>query len=74
MQKTLIRGGMALQDRREATAEFVSSKLGDERGEIGSWLILAAGLAIAAAAAGVALDNWIDGRVTDITSNTNGAS
>lgn len=74
MQKTFIRGGIALQDRRNATADFLNSKLSDERGEIGSWLILAAGLAIAAAAAGAALNGWIDTRVTDITSNVNTAN
>ncbi len=41
----------------------------DERGEIGSWMILAAGLAVAAAAAVLALKPWFDKKTTDITKN-----
>ncbi len=41
----------------------------DERGEIGSWMILAAGLAVAAAAAVALLGPWFDEKANDITSN-----
>ena len=41
----------------------------DERGELGSWLILAAGLAIAAGAAVTALAPWFTGKVSAITGN-----
>ena len=41
----------------------------DERGEIGSWMILAAGLAVAAAAAVAVLGPWFDQKAGDITSN-----
>jgi hypothetical protein len=39
-----------------------------ERGEVGSWLILAAGLVAAAVFAASQLDTWIRGKVDDITS------
>jgi hypothetical protein len=41
----------------------------DERGEIGSWMILAAGLAVAAAAAVALLGPWFDEKANDITKN-----
>ncbi len=41
----------------------------DERGEIGSWMILAAGLAVAAAAAIALLGPWFDEKANDITKN-----
>lgn len=41
----------------------------DERGELGSWLILAAGLAIAAGAAVTTLGPWFTGKVSAITGN-----
>ncbi len=41
----------------------------DERGEIGSWMILAAGLAVAAAAAVALLGPWFSKKTGDITKN-----
>ncbi len=41
----------------------------DERGEIGSWMILAAGLAVAAAAAVLVLGPWFDEKAAEITEN-----
>jgi hypothetical protein len=41
----------------------------DEGGEMGSWMILAAGLAVAAVAAVAALGPWFQTKVTSITSN-----
>lgn len=69
MQASLIRGGIAIQNGREAVSDFVAARLSDERGEIGSWLILAAGLAIAAGAAVALLGPWLGTKVTNITSN-----
>lgn len=48
---------------------MLKDKFHNENGEIGSWLILAAGLAVAAAAAVVALGPWVAGKVTAITAN-----
>lgn len=41
----------------------------NERGEIGSWMILAAGLALAAAAAVALLGPWFADKAADITKN-----
>ncbi len=54
---------------RTAVVDRVEQMQGDERGEIGSWMILAAGLAVAAAAAVVVLGPWFDQKAADITSN-----
>lgn len=54
---------------RTAIGEGVERLHHDERGEIGSWMILAAGLAVAAAAAVAVLGPWFDQKAADITSN-----
>ncbi len=54
---------------RSAVAGRVEQMQHDERGEIGSWMILAAGLAVAAAAAVLVLGPWFDQKAADITSN-----
>lgn len=41
----------------------------DERGEIGSWMIFAAGLAVAAAAAIAILGPWFSTKATNITNS-----
>lgn len=41
----------------------------DERGELGSWMILAAGLAVAAVAAVALLGPWFNTKTTSITNN-----
>lgn len=41
----------------------------NDRGEIGSWMILAAGLAAAAVAAMLILTPWFSEKASDITSN-----
>ncbi len=41
----------------------------NERGEIGSWMIMAAGLAVAAAAAIVVLKPWFAKKSGEITKN-----
>ncbi len=69
MQATAIRGYLAYQHGRDAVVRNVQDRVTDERGEIGSWLILAAGLAIAAGAAVALLGPWLGTKVTDITSN-----
>ncbi len=69
MQASAIRGYLAYQHGRDVVADFVSEKASEERGEIGSWLILAAGLAIAAGAAVALLGPWLGTKVTAITSN-----
>jgi len=56
------RAKMNTQDRFEAIRD-------DEQGELGSWLILAAGLAIAAGAAVGTLSGWFGDKVTAITDN-----
>ncbi len=65
MQKQLVRGFVVGRNALDG----VQTRLRNDEGEIGSWLILAAGLAIAAAAAVVALGPWLAGKVTAITSN-----
>lgn len=47
----------------------VARRAGDERGELGSWMILAAGLAVAAAAAVAVLGPWFSSKATNITRN-----
>lgn len=64
------RAGVRYQLTRMTVQERLSAAGGDERGEIGSWLIVAAGLAIAAAAAVGPLGDWIGERVLEITNNT----
>lgn len=54
---------------RTAVVDRVDRMQRDERGEIGSWMILAAGLAAAAAAAVLVLGPWFDQKAADITSN-----
>ena len=51
------------------TRDLAAQMRDDERGELGSWLILAAGLALAAGAAVATLGPWFDGKVSDITGN-----
>lgn len=63
--KALARYQQLKMEARDRADEMVH----DERGELGSWLILAAGLAIAAGAAVGTLSGWFDGKVSDITSN-----
>jgi len=59
---TYHRAKMNTQERLEEMVE-------DEQGELGSWLILAAGLAIAAGAAVGTLSGWFSDKVDAITSN-----
>ena len=56
------RAKMETQDRLEDMCE-------DEQGELGSWLILAAGLALAAGAAVGLLDTWFGEKVDAIREN-----
>lgn len=51
---------------RLRAGELVERMIKDERGEIGSWLLLAAGLAVAAAAAVAVIGPWIDAHVQEI--------
>ena len=69
MQKNLIRGGIVLHNGREAVTNFVESKMTEERGEIGSWLILAAGLAVVAGFVATQLDGWLRTKVGLVTQN-----
>lgn len=62
MNNTSIRVYVAFIDRAKRLVT-------DEKGEIGSWLILAAGLVVAAGIAATALDGWIQGVVARITAN-----
>jgi len=55
-----VKGAIAQRTERYRT---------DQRGEVGSWLILAAALAAAAAAVGGVLDGWISDKGGEITSN-----
>lgn len=54
---------------RTAVVDGVDRLHHDERGEIGSWMILAAGLAVAAVAAVALLGPWFDEKTTEITNN-----
>ena len=69
MQKYQYRA-LAQYHHAESKAQDLAARLrDDERGELGSWLILAAGLALAAGAAVATLGPWFDGKVSDITGN-----
>lgn len=63
--KLAIRGQLATEDLKELTRRLAS----EDRGEIGSWMILAAGLATAAVAAAAALSGWLGTKAAAITSN-----
>lgn len=45
----------------------LAAKAREDRGEIGSWLLLAAGLALLAVAVGGQIAGWINGIVTTLT-------
>lgn len=67
MQNLQHRIGVEYQLAKTRATDLANRAVEDEEGEIGSWLILAAGLAIAAGAAVAALTPWLQGKVTDIT-------
>jgi hypothetical protein len=69
MQELQLRAGVRYQLTKERAGEAVGRVMSEERGEIGSWLILAAGLAVAAGAAVGLLGPWLNTKVTTITSN-----
>ena len=60
---------LAVARIRAAMAQRTEELRADQRGEVGSWLILAAALAIAAAAVGGSLSGWIGEKGAEITSN-----
>lgn len=63
--KLAIRGQLAAEDVKELTRRLAN----EDRGEIGSWMILAAGLAAASVAAAAALTTWLGTKTTAITKN-----
>lgn len=63
--KLAIRGQLATEDAKDLARRLAS----EDRGEIGSWMILAAGLAAAAVTAAAALTTWLGNKTTAITSN-----
>ncbi|MGB5755663.1 MAG: hypothetical protein WBM50_02010 [Acidimicrobiales bacterium] len=69
MQQLSVQTAVRYQIAKAKAADAVESFLDDERGELGSWLILAAGLAVAAAAAVALLAPWFNTKVTQITAN-----
>ncbi len=69
MQQLSVQTAVRYQIAKAKAADLVESFLDDERGELGSWLILAAGLAVAAAAAVALLAPWFNTKVTQITAN-----
>ncbi len=69
MQELPLRAGVSYQLTKDRISRLAERVAEDERGEIGSWLILAAGLAIAAGAAVGLLGPWLNTKVTTITSN-----
>lgn len=66
---TSVRMLVLLVCLRDAVADRVAGVTSDERGEIGSWMILAAGLAVAAVAAVAVLGPWFGQKTTSITRN-----
>lgn len=69
MNNTYLRTAVGLQVLRAWTMDKAAELREDERGELGSWLILAAGLAVAAAAAIALLGPWFNTKVGQITAN-----
>lgn len=63
--KLAVRGQLAAEDGRN----LVKKLRNEERGEVGSWMIMAAGLAAAAAAAIALIGPWINTKATAITGN-----
>ncbi len=63
--KLAVRGQLAAEDGRNLVKKLRS----EERGEVGSWMIMAAGLAAAAAAAIALIGPWINTKATAITGN-----
>ena len=59
---------IAAQVKIQVALHRVQEQMKSERGEIGSWLILAAALAIAAGLAGAGLATWIGEKAESITS------
>ena len=69
MQELQLKAGVRYQLAKGRAGDLVGRLISEERGEIGSWLILAAGLAVAAGAAVGLLGPWLNTKVTTITSN-----
>ncbi len=63
--KLAIRGQLAAEDGKELVRRLAS----EDRGEVGSWMIMAAGLAAAAAGAVALISTWINTKATTITGN-----
>ena len=59
-----VRGQIA----KSKVTDLAASLFSEQRGEMGSWMILAAGLAAAAATAVGFLATWFAKKTTDITS------
>lgn len=59
---------LAPQVKAQIAVQNAADHIKSDRGEIGSWLILAAALAIAAGLAGAGLAAWIGTKASSITS------
>lgn len=67
MKQLSIRAGVRVMIARQRATEAVRTAMRDERGEIGSWLVLAAGLAVLAGAAVAAIGPWVTNHIQAIT-------
>jgi hypothetical protein len=67
MNQLTIRAGVRMTIARQRIAQATKDAVRDERGEIGSWLVLAAGLAVLAGATVAVLGPWVTNHVNAIT-------
>lgn len=69
MSNTTVRLAAAYSVIQAGVSHRLETAMRGDRGEIGSWMILAAGLAAAAVAALALLTPWFGEKATDITNN-----
>ena len=69
MSDLALRAMIKVHLAKARAGQWVRDGITDEQGEMGSWLIVAAGLAIAAAAVVEVLDGWFTEKAEEIKKN-----
>lgn len=66
MTDSYLRACVNISNGVDRSKSYVEQKLTEERGEVGSWLIMAAGLAAGAVAAVAILEGWFEDKAKEI--------
>lgn len=69
MRDLPLKAAVRLTVARAQVSQRIDDAVRDERGEIGSYMILAAGVALAAGAAVAILTPWFSQKATEIVAN-----